>query len=76
MMGTFHPVTFLGEIQHYMMGPPPIPAKPWGPEALPILAKPVPEFCTGKSELATFAAGCFWGVELSFQRVPGVTSTR
>jgi peptide methionine sulfoxide reductase msrA/msrB len=31
---------------------------------------------TGKTETATFAAGCFWGVQAAFEQVKGVVSTR
>jgi len=35
----------------------------------------VTEFLENKMEKATFAAGCFWGVELAFQQIGGVVET-
>merc|ERR1712216_701894 len=34
-----------------------------------------PHSDSGARERATVAGGCFWGLELAFQRVPGVVST-
>lgn len=39
------------------------------------LAKQVPSKSKDGHSIATFAGGCFWGLELAYQRVPGVIAT-
>merc|ERR1719181_2246224 len=52
------------------------PAKDFGREAAGILSKRVMmQPSAANIETATMAAGCFWGLELAFQRVPGVVHT-
>jgi len=39
------------------------------------MSKQVPSLSASGDSIATFAGGCFWGLELAYQRVEGVTGT-
>ena len=45
------------------------------PEAAASDAAAAPKTATAATEVATFAAGCFWGVEHKLGQIPGVVST-
>lgn len=51
------------------------PSKEFGEPSQKVLQKKVDISASGARDVATFAGGCFWGIELAFQRVPGVTKT-
>ena len=56
------------------------PSVPFGKDAAGIVCRRIPrkaaaELGEGAIETGVFAAGCFWGLELAFQRVPGVLRT-
>ena len=50
-------------------------AKSFSPEASKVLQRQVDISAGGAREIAHFAAGCFWSIEMAFQRVPGVIRT-
>ena len=47
------------------------PARTWGKNLTPAPLPPVPPHM----QEATFAAGCFWGVQQAFEHLPGVITT-
>mmetsp|Transcript_25539 Transcript_25539/g.42626 ORF Transcript_25539/g.42626 Transcript_25539/m.42626 type:complete len:396 (+) Transcript_25539:133-1320(+) len=51
------------------------PSKEFGEKAKEILSRQVVIDENGPREVITVAGGCFWSVELCFQRVPGVVDT-
>jgi len=51
------------------------PTKSFKESSIKVIQKDVHVSASGQRDIATFAGGCFWGIELAFQRVPGVVET-
>nr|GFC59264.1 peptide methionine sulfoxide reductase A1-like [Tanacetum cinerariifolium] len=51
------------------------PTDPSSDQSSSIAQGPDDDIPAPGQQFAQFGAGCFWGVELAFQRVPGVTKT-
>src|SRR4051812_50187921 len=49
---------------------------PGGCRASAVVTRRRPVRLQDMTQKATFAAGCFWGVEAAFRQIPGVVSTR
>lgn len=63
------PMNFLNKLGFGTRSPDPSTMDPTIPQG------PDDDLPAAGQQFAQFGAGCFWGVELTFQRVPGVTKT-
>jgi peptide methionine sulfoxide reductase msrA/msrB len=61
---------------HYCINSAALDFRPARPETAAQAGEPAVGTAGPKTEIATFAAGCFWGVQAKFRKVPGVVETQ